>query len=57
MGDATFDSAVCEAPCTEDPVDTPSCSDFDQGGPVDCWESAFTPPSKNRLDAFSDKIP
>jgi hypothetical protein len=35
MGDATFDSKVCDAPCTENPLD-PGCSDFDPKAFNDC---------------------
>jgi hypothetical protein len=35
MGDASFDSAKCDAPCVENPV-TPSCSNFDPTGFRDC---------------------
>jgi hypothetical protein len=36
MGDASFESAVCDAPCTENLVDTPSCADFDPEGFSEC---------------------
>lgn len=35
MGDATFESAVCNAPCTENPLD-PGCADFDPKAFNDC---------------------